>query len=327
MHMNGNNVMEHEVDTLIHDLNQRYRQEFDRAEMLQSELNDIKNSRWWPWFSRLRGISSKLRSQPSPKLIDPPVEVLPSSVSLAEPFQPVSDRNYSASHVSIVIPFRDQHELLERCVLPLHRTVPKAELVLVDNGSVEQRTKNFLHRCRLQHGAQIVHLDEPFNFARLCNAGAAVVHREVLLFLNNDVMAMQPAWLEAMLEVVSDTRVGIVGATLLYPDRTIQHAGLAPTGSGGAWVHPYRHLSDTHAGHQNELRRIRSVPAVTGACLMIRRKLFEEIQGFDHRFPVTMNDVDLCSRVRQKGLQVIITPFARLWHFESLSRGYAREAA
>lgn len=323
--MHASNVMEN--DSLIHDLNQRYRLEFDRAESLQSELNDIKNSRWWPWFSRLRGLSSKLRSQPVIRMPEAPAVTTSTSVSMAEPFQLQTERTCSTSQVSIVIPFRDQCELLERCVLPLHRTVPKAELVLVDNGSEQKQTKNFLHRCRISHGAQIVHLDEPFNFSKLCNAGAAVVHRDILLFLNNDVMAMQPAWLEAMLEVVSDPRVGVVGATLLYPDRTIQHAGLAPTGPNGNWVHPYRHQADSHAGHQSELRRIRSVPAVTGACLMIRRKLFEELQGFDHRYPVTMNDVDLCERVRQRGLQVVITPFARLWHFESLSRGYAREAA
>jgi GT2 family glycosyltransferase len=242
-------------------------------------------------------------------------------------FQPQQVTTFSPSNVSIVIPFRDQVELLERCVLPLYHTVHDAELILVDNGSQENRTKSFMHRCRLLHKAQVVHLDEPFNFSRLCNAGAAVSHREFLLFLNNDVLTEQPAWLEAMLECAGDPRVGIVGATLLYPDRTIQHAGLFPTGPGKAWEHPYRNEPETHPGKDNELRHIRTVPAVTGACLLIRRSIFETVDGFDPRFPVTMNDVDLCQRVKAQGWEVTITPFARLVHFESLSRGYQREVA
>lgn len=316
-----------ELDALVHQMNQRYRLEFDRAEALQAELSDIKQSLWWPWFVRLRRASQWFRQLLQRPKASPATPALHTPQHITEPFQPRVDHGWQADQVSIIIPFRDQWELLERCVQPLHRTVPDAELVLVDNGSTQARTRSFLHQCRINRHAQIVHLDEPFNFAKLCNAGAAVVKRDLLLFLNNDILAIQPAWLEAMLEVIRDDRVGIVGATLLYPDRTIQHAGLFPTGPGGAWVHPYRYESEAHPGRDHELRRIRTVPAVTGACLLIRRDVFEAVGGFDHRYPVTLNDVDLCQRVKRLGKEIVMTPFARLWHFESISRGYTREAA
>ena len=122
-----------------------------------------------------------------------------------------------------------------------------------------------------------------------------------------------------MLVLAADPAVGVVGATLLYPDRTIQHAGLFPR-SDGQWVHPHRlHLANSHA----QLREVRTVPAVTAACLLIRRAVFDEVGGFDERFPVTMNDVDLCRRVRAGGRLVVISPDARLIHYEGLSRGFA----
>ncbi|HQR42044.1 MAG TPA: glycosyltransferase family 2 protein [Gemmatales bacterium] len=310
-----------DVDEIIHQLNQRYRSEFDRAEALKAELNDIQHSRWWPWFLRMRRLSSWVRG-----VTPASVSQAPTSIPVTS-FIPQAQQAWSANDVSIIIPFRDQWELLDRCISSLQRTASRAELILVDNGSTENKTKNLMHRCQVNYKAQVVHQDEPFNFSRLCNAGAAVAHRPLLLFLNNDVMATQPAWLDALLEVAADDRVGITGATLLYPDRTIQHAGLEPTGPGESWIHPYRYEGESHPGKDGELRRIRTVPAVTGACLLIRRKLFEKLHGFDPQYAVTMNDVDLCQRVKALGKEVVITPFARLVHFESLSRGYQREAA
>ncbi|HMP16722.1 MAG TPA: glycosyltransferase, partial [Gemmatales bacterium] len=154
---------------------------------------------------------------------------------------------------------------MHRCLSMLHRTVPRAEIILVDNGSKDYQTRKLIEEARVQRQARLLRIDEEFNYSKLCNAGAAESQRELLLFLNNDVLAMQPAWLQAMLEVLNDQTVGIVGATLLYPDRTLQHVGLAPTGPSGAWVHPYRYEPESCTGFQHELRHIRTVPAVTGA--------------------------------------------------------------
>lgn len=320
---------ESEVNELIHQLNQRYRVEFDRAESLHAELQSIQGSRLWPWFARIRRLGRWFRSNLK---TNKSTNALSTDSSLAheqwaQPFKPQVLRQLTPADVSIVIPFRDQVELLERCVLPLYRTVPQSELVLVDNGSIKTGSRDFMDRCRSKHQATVVRLEEPFNFSRLCNAGAAVAHRDYLLFLNNDVLAVQPSWLEAMLEVAGDPRVGIVGATLLYPDRTLQHAGIAPLGPSQTWIHPYRGEPESHPGKYQELRQIRTVPAVTGACLLIRRDLFNTVGGFDLRYPVIFNDVDLCQRVKAQGWEVVVTPFARLWHFESLTRGYQQEVA
>ncbi len=320
-----------EYSNLIHQLNQRYRDEFDRAEQLQAELNAIRGSRLWPWYERLRSFLRRwkkpgpIRAGQQPQSMNTPA--LAQRDSGFEIFDPQPQLPFSQQDVSIIIPFRDQFELLQRCVQPLRRTVHDAQVILVDNESQEHCTKAFLDAWQSRRQGLVVHVHEPFNFPRLCNAGAAVAQGKVLLFLNNDVLAAQPNWLESMMEVIADPRIGIVGATLLYPDRTIQHAGLMPSGPGGQWEHPYRYCPETHLGKHGELRRIRTVPAVTGACLMIRKDVFAAIGGFDDRFAVTGNDVDLCQRVQEKGLLVAITPFARLWHFESLSRGYRREAA
>lgn len=308
---------------LIHHLNQRYRQEFDRAERLRAELVAIQGSRLWPWFCRLRGWARRCRG------IFGRGEATTNGEPgrWCRPFEPAPGEPLRPGQVSIIIPFRDQAELLSRCLASLRRTAAEAEVVLVDNGSAEPRTKSVLREWQPAGNVTIVRRDEPFNFSRLCNAGAREAGREALLFLNNDVMASQPDWLQAMLDVLADPRVGVVGATLLYPDRTLQHVGLAPTGRDGAWEHPYRFYPESLAGEHGELRQIRSAPAVTGACLMIRRALFDRLGGFDECHAVTMNDVDLCRRVREAGLEVVVTPHARLWHFESLSRGYQRESA
>jgi GT2 family glycosyltransferase len=307
---------------VIHHLNQRYRLEFDRAERLRAELAAIQGSRLWPWFCRLRRWGNTLIRRGTR------VEIVPEQPSnWCQRFEPVAAMPLRPSQVSIVIPFRDRLELLKGCVALLRQTAADAEVILVDNGSVDPRMRMFLREWQAIGLGGLVRREEPFNFARLCNAGATEARREVLLFLNNDVTTAQPGWLEAMLAAAADPRVGVVGATLMYPDRTIQHAGLAPTGPGGAWEHPYRFQPETHAGDDEELLSVRSVPAVTGACLMIHRDLFYQVGGFDEQHAVTMNDIDLCQRVRRAGYEVVATPFARLVHFESLSRGYRREAA
>jgi GT2 family glycosyltransferase len=168
-------------------------------------------------------------------------------------------------------------------------------------------------------------IDEVFNFSKLCNAAAAAARGDYLLFLNNDTEVLSPDWLDQLLLVAGQERVGIVGATLLYPDRTIQHAGLAE--DHGVWRHTHRGLRLDDPEAPAEPRQVRTVPAVSAACLLIGRKLFHEMGGFDERFAVTHNDVDLCQRVWDRGLLVAMTPHAKLLHYESLSRGYATESA
>lgn len=291
--------MQNDYRELIHTLNRRYQEQFDRAERLEAELRHIKRSRLWRLVSFLRR-----RPQPS-------VPELQAFSSVALQPGPVAE-----GRVSIIIPFRDRLELLTNCLRSLKQTKhSNYEVVLIDNGSREVFSID-------DPSQRILHCDEPFNFSRLCNLGAASATGEFLLFLNNDVEVLAPDWLNDMLRLLADPQVGIVGATLLYPDRTIQHAGIFSL-TNGAWTHPHRGQGADLPGENGELLQPRTVPAVTGACLLIRRALFEELGGFDETLPVTMNDVNLCQRVVQRGLHVAISPTARLLHFESLSRGYS----
>jgi GT2 family glycosyltransferase len=305
---------------LIHLLNQRYHEQWERAERLEKEVAELRGRPLGPLLSWLRYFKRWLRpvryaGRPGSR----PGELRGLTCQrLPEEAGPVSGR------VSIIIPFRDRLELLRGCLRSLRRsTYRDFEVVLVDNGSAEPATRRYLERARAR-GGRLVYCPGPFNFARLCNAGAAAARGEFLLFLNNDTEVLTPGWLERLLRVARRPDVGVVGATLLYPDGTVQHAGLFPR-AGGHWVHGYRGLPPDAPGDQGELGHVRTVPAVTGACLLIGRDLFGSLGGFDERLPTSYNDVDLCCRARGRGLLVAVTPHARLLHFEALSRGYTTD--
>ncbi|MBN9122102.1 MAG: glycosyltransferase family 2 protein [Planctomycetes bacterium] len=298
---------------LLHLLNRRYHDEFVRAELLQNDLTGLRGS-------RIARAAEWVRVQLR-RVFPHPGAVKPHVIGKAEPYfgpaLPVPD-----ARVSIIIPFRDRPELLRNCLRSLRwSTFRNFEVVLVDNGSEEPRTGRLLARISAKRDVRLISRPGAFNFSFLCNAGAAAATGDHLLFLNNDTEVLTRSWLERMLALATGPAVGAVGATLLYPDHTIQHAGLLPR-SDGMWVHPYRGESADAPGADGELRRVRSVPAVTAACMMIRRALFDAVGGFDERLPLTLNDVDLCRRVRECGKLVLVTPRARLLHYEGLSRGY-----
>jgi GT2 family glycosyltransferase len=298
---------------LIHLLNQRYRQEWERAERLRAELDNLRRSPVWPLFRLLRWFKRRLRP------VSPP-EIFPSFSIQKEPKSQIIKT--LPFQVSIIIPFKDRPDLLRGCLRSLRGgTHRRFEIVLVNNGSAEHATLRFLNALKARRRFQVANCPGPFNFSLLCNEGARHAQGHFFLFLNNDVEAINPDWLQRMLEVAIQPNVAIVGATLLYPDWTIQHAGIFPR-SDGQWVHVHRGRPLDHPGEQGELRLVREVPAVTGASLLIARDRFEELGGFDENLPLTLNDVDLCCRARERGWQVMVTPHARLFHYESLTRGY-----
>ncbi|MQA30638.1 MAG: glycosyltransferase [Luteitalea sp.] len=221
--------------------------------------------------------------------------------------------------VSIVVPTRDNWRLLERCVRSLEaRTAYRPfEILIVDNDSRDPETLAYLER--VPH--RVVRFREPFNFARMNNrAAAAAAGSEHLVFLNDDTEVIGAEWLEAMLEHSQRSEVGAVGARLLFPNRTIQHAGVV-VGIQGKAGHAFWGFPVDHPGYYDFARVIRNFSAVTGACLMIRRAVFEELEGFDEAFDISYNDVDLCLRLRQRGYLVVYTPYALLYHHQSASRG------
>ena len=245
-------------------------------------------------------------------------------MGVAEPFDPRPAPGWRDARVSVVVPFRDQPGLLRNCLNSLARvTTLRPEVVLVDNGSTDPRTHRLVARQQ-RTGAVVVADAGPFNFSRLCNAGAAAATGDYLLFLNSDTEGVGRRWLARLTRIASDPRVGAVGATLLYPDRTLQHAGLFPR-ADGLWVHPHRGRPADFPGDAGELLGPRTVPAVTAACMLLRRDAFDAVGGFDEAYPVAYNDVDLCVRLRATGRRVVMCPSARLYHYEGVTRGFTRD--
>lgn len=231
-----------------------------------------------------------------------------------------------APTVSVVIPMRDRVELIERCVESIREGTdyPAIEFVVVDNGSTEAATLAFLRKLQEETGAQVVRDDAPFNFSRLINRGAAVASGAVLAFLNNDIEAAEPGWLREMVSHAVRPRVGAVGARLWFPDGTLQHGGVI-LGLGGVAGHAFPRIPRGHAGYFNRAYLQQNCSAVTGACMVVRREIFEKAGGFDEvNLGISFNDVDFCLRLRAAGLQNVWTPYANLIHHESASRGHQR---
>jgi len=222
--------------------------------------------------------------------------------------------------VSVVIPYRDQAAMTARCLESLGREPEADELdvVLIDNGSIEPETAAL--RRQLGDRVRVLEYDGAFNWSVINNLAAATCRSDLLLFMNNDVEALQPGWLGALVELADRPDVGAVGARLLFPDGTVQHAGVV-LGQHGIAGHIFMGLPAGGVGYFDWDRVVRPYSAVTGACLMTRRSTFEALGGFDEQLEVAFNDIDYCMRLADRGLSVLYTPHAELVHHESVSRG------
>ena len=227
--------------------------------------------------------------------------------------------------VSIIVPTRDRADLLGPCVDGiLNRTdYSSIELLIVDNGTIAPDAMALIETLRNTPRVRVMRDDRPFNFSQLTNSAVQVASGDILLLLNNDTVVLHPQWLTEMASLASRPEIGVVGARLLYPDRRIQHAGVT-FGPDKIILHQMRLAGETEAGPGAELALLRSVSAVTGACLALRRDLYLEVGGMNEAdFACSCNDIDLCRRVASRGLSIVCTPFAELLHFESPSRGYS----
>ena len=226
--------------------------------------------------------------------------------------------------VSVIVPTKDCGLLLERiCDDVLHGTnwqEQRLELVVVDNGSTEAEALKVLDRLRTNPRALVLRFEEAFNYSKMNNLGVAQSRGDVLALLNNDIEVIQPDWLEEMVRLALRRGVGIVGAKLLYPDRRVQHGGVA-MGPGGMIAHLLNDASEDDLGYMGQLALTRALSVVTGACMVMRREVYEELGGLDEAFAVTFNDADLCLRARDLGYRVVWTPDAVLLHRESATRG------
>ena len=222
--------------------------------------------------------------------------------------------------VSIVIPNRNAAVVFTQCVNGLlERThYPRHELVIVDNGSTEPEVLGLYRSLERDGRGRIVPFDRPFNFSAACNAGATAARGDLLLFLNNDIEVIDPDWLDELIRWAQRPDIGIVGAKLLYPDRTIQHAGVAF--GIGLVGHIFSRAPEGISGLFGSSECYRNYLAVTGACQMMRKEVFQRLGGYDERFRLSFSDVVLCMEARRAGYRVVYTPHARLVHHESYSR-------
>jgi GT2 family glycosyltransferase len=225
--------------------------------------------------------------------------------------------------VSVIIPFRDEPSLLALCASSIRHDpgYEHMELLLVDNGSELPETRALLERLGSEPDVRIIDAPGPFNWAAINNAAARQATGDVLLFLNNDIEARQGGWLHAMLGHALRPDVGAVGARLLYPDGTIQHAGVV-LGLGGIAGHVLRGLPGDRPGYNSMAIVTRESSVLTGACLMVRKDVFFEVGGFDEQLAVAFNDVDFSLKLREHGYRLVYTPLAELVHYESKSRGH-----
>lgn len=223
--------------------------------------------------------------------------------------------------VSILIPTRDRADLLGMCLdsLLARSSYGNFEVIIIDNGSTEEATRQLFARLPAERFT-ILRDEAPFNFAALNNRAAAMARGSVLCLMNNDIEILTPDWLEEMVSFASRDGIGCVGARLWYPDGRLQHAGCI-LGVGGVAGHAHKYLPRGHGGYFGRALVHQSFSAVTAACLVLRREVYQQVGGMEEQLGVAFNDVDLCLKVRAAGYRNVWTPYAEMVHHESATRG------
>lgn len=226
--------------------------------------------------------------------------------------------------ISIIIPNKDHLDDLKRCITSITEksTYDNYEIIVVENNSVTDEIFAYYEELKKNPDIHIVTYEGDFNYSAINNLGERHAAGEYVLLLNNDTQVITLDWMEELLMYAQRSDVGAVGAKLYYEDNTIQHAGVVlGLGAHRTAGHSHYRVSSNNLGYMGRLCYAQDVMAVTGACLMMRRSLFEELGGLDESFAVSLNDVDLCIRAWKAGYLNVFTPFAELYHYESVSRG------
>ncbi|NJO15177.1 MAG: glycosyltransferase family 2 protein [Thioploca sp.] len=226
--------------------------------------------------------------------------------------------------VSLIIPTRNNLELLHRCVESiLNKTdYDPIEILIINNNSDDPATLTYLQQLEDNDQARIIDYSHPFNYADMNNRAVEYAQGEIIGLINNDIEVINPEWLSEMVSHLLRPEVGIVGARLWYPNDTLQHAGVI-LGIGGVAGHPHKGLPRNNPGYFNRANLIQSLSAVTGACLIMQKSNFLAVGGLDaEHLAIAFNDIDLCLKMSERQLRVVWTPYAELYHHESASRGY-----
>lgn len=224
--------------------------------------------------------------------------------------------------VSILIPNKDHAADLKKCMDSIEEksTYRNFEFIIVENNSTEEETFAYYKEIEKRDNVRVLYYKEDFNYSRINNFGAKEANGEYVLLLNNDTEMIEPDSIKEMLDVCMRPDVGIVGAKLLYEDNTIQHAGVI-IGFGGVAGHAFIGQDRDDNGYFSRIISVQNLSAVTAACLMVRRSVFDEVEGLNEEFKVAFNDIDFCLKVRKAGYLVVYNPYAQFYHYESKSRG------
>lgn len=227
--------------------------------------------------------------------------------------------------ISIIIPTKDKRDLLERCIdsIIMKTAYLNYEILLIDNQSRESETFCYYNELKKNQKVRLLYFDDAFNYSAINNFAVSNSDSEFILFLNNDTEVISPEWLGAMIGHIQRPEVGAVGAKLLFPSGLIQHCGVI-LGYGDPPIAGHHYCKYPNCnGYGGVINTIRNFSAVTGACMMTKRSLFVEVGGLDEKnLAVSLNDVDYCLRLRERGYHIVYTPYATLYHHESMSRGY-----
>src|SRR6185312_3799119 len=223
--------------------------------------------------------------------------------------------------ISIIIPTKGNVKLLKTCIesIETKSSYKNYEILVIYNGD-KKEAKKYLNY--IKH--KVLVYDKPFNFSHINNFAVTNAQGKHIVFLNDDTEIISPDWMDFMLEHSIKSNVGAVGALLFYRNDTIQHAGVL-IGIGGITSHAFESLPQNAQGYKGLVQTVRECSAVTGACMMIKKNLFEQVGGFDENLAYSFNDVDLCLRLRETGYSIIYTPHAQLYHHGTASRPYTED--
>ncbi|MDO6782511.1 glycosyltransferase [Neptunomonas phycophila] len=224
--------------------------------------------------------------------------------------------------VSLLVPTRDGIEILKPCIDKILSltSYPCFEVLILNNQSSCKETLDYFLHISKDSRVRVLDWDFSFNYSAINNFGARHANGEIIGLVNNDIEPINADWLTEMVRQVCREEIGCVGAKLYYPNDTIQHAGVV-LGIGGVAGHSHRFLPRSSAGYCNRLNVVQNYSAVTGACLLVRKSVYDQVGGLTEELAVAFNDVDLCLKVRSLGLRNLWTPYAELYHHESISRG------
>lgn len=224
--------------------------------------------------------------------------------------------------ISIVIPNKDEKEMLERCLDSIRTlsTYENYEILIVENNSVTEEIRDYYKSLEKQTNIRVIEWDRPFNYSAINNFGISQARGDYIICLNNDITVISPDWMQKLLANCQRPQVGVTGARLYFPDNTIQHAGIA-LGIGGVAGSLFVGMDRRRTGYMHKAVIQQNLSAVTAACMMFRKEIWEKAGGFTEELAVAFNDVDLCLKIRELGYLAVYNPDVEMYHYESRTRG------